>query len=74
MLTRVFDLFTRLDAAKQRYAGGLGIGLAYVRRLAEVHGGSVQAFSEGVGQGSELVVRLPLAEDVSLPRDSGRRG
>ncbi len=64
MLARVFDLFTRLDAARQKYTGGLGIGLAYVRRLAEIHGGSVQACSDGEGCGSELVVRLPLAEDM----------
>lgn len=74
MLTQVFDLFTRTDAAKQRYAAGLGIGLAYVRRLVELHCGSVQAFSAGEGQGSELVVRLPLAEDVSLRRDGDCRG
>jgi len=72
MLKRVFDLFTRLDAAKQRYAGGLGIGLAYVRRLVELHGGSVQAFSNGEGQGSELVVRLPLTGDTAPYRDNGR--
>lgn len=61
MLTRVFDLFTRLDAARDKYRGGLGIGLAYVRRLTELQGGSVQAFSDGEGCGSEFVVRLPLA-------------
>ncbi|MDP1536534.1 MAG: PAS domain-containing sensor histidine kinase [Burkholderiales bacterium] len=66
MLKRVFELFTRLDAARQKYASGLGIGLAYVKRLVEIHGGSVQACSEGEGHGSELVVRLPLAEDLSL--------
>ncbi|MDH3314835.1 MAG: PAS domain-containing sensor histidine kinase [Betaproteobacteria bacterium] len=62
MLTRVFDLFTRLEGAKQKYAGGMGIGLAFVRRLVEIQGGSVEAFSEGEGQGSEFIVRLPLAE------------
>ena len=61
MLTRVFDLFTRLERAKQRYPGGMGIGLAFTRRLVEIQGGSVEAFSEGEGKGSEFVVRLPLA-------------
>lgn len=61
MLTRIFDLFTRLDAARDKYRGGLGIGLAYVRRLTEIQGGSVQAFSDGEGCGSEFVVRLPVA-------------
>ena len=70
MLTRVFDLFTRLDAARQRYAGGLGIGLAYVRRLAEIHGGSVQACSAGEGLGSEFVVRLPLTGDAPSHHDN----
>lgn len=73
MLTRVFDLFTRLDAAKQRYTSGLGIGLAYVRRLVEVHGGSVHAFSEGEERGSEFVVLLPLAE-VQSPTGSADCG
>jgi signal transduction histidine kinase len=64
MLTRVFELFIRLEGAKQKYAGGMGIGLAFVRRLVEVQGGSVQAFSDGSGQGSEFVVRLPLAQET----------
>ena len=64
MLTRVFEVFTRLEGAKQRYAGGMGIGLAFVRRLVEIHGGSVEAFSEGDGLGSEFVVRLPLLQDA----------
>jgi protein-histidine pros-kinase len=64
MLTRVFDLFTRLDGAKQRYASGKGIGLALARRLVEVQGGSLEAFSEGDGKGSEFVVRLPLAREA----------
>lgn len=67
MLTRVFELFTRLDSARQKYAGGMGIGLAFVRRLVEIQGGNVQAFSEGVGQGSEFIVRLPLAQRTEQP-------
>ena len=62
MLTRVFDLFTRLERAKQKYPAGMGIGLAFTRRLVELQGGSVEAFSEGEGKGSEFVVRLPLAQ------------
>ena len=61
MLSRVFDLFTRLESARQKYPAGMGIGLAFVRQLVRAQGGSVEAFSEGDGQGSEFVVRLPLA-------------
>jgi signal transduction histidine kinase len=66
MLTRVFDLFTRLDAARTTYTKGMGIGLAYVRRLVEFHGGTVRAFSDGDGLGAEFVVRLPQATDAAL--------
>lgn len=62
MLPRVFDLFTQIDHAPGRTQGGLGIGLTLVKRLAEMHGGSVEAHSEGVGKGSEFIVRLPLAK------------
>lgn len=61
MLTRVFDLFTQGARAPEQAAGGLGIGLTLVRRLVEMHGGSVQATSAGPEQGSEFVVRLPLS-------------
>lgn len=60
-LTRVFDLFMQLDDATQRSAGGLGIGLALVKALVEAHGGSVSAFSGGIGLGSRFTVRLPRA-------------
>ncbi len=60
MLTRVFELFTRLESGKQASDHGLGIGLALVRQLVETHGGGVEALSQGAGQGSEFVVRLPL--------------
>ncbi len=59
MLPRVFDLFAQSARTLNRAEGGLGIGLTLVRSLVEAHGGSVQAFSEGPGKGSEFVVRLP---------------
>jgi signal transduction histidine kinase/CheY-like chemotaxis protein len=61
MLPRVFDLFAQAPGALDRAQGGMGIGLTLVKRLVELHGGTVQAESEGPGQGSEFVVRLPLA-------------
>jgi PAS domain S-box-containing protein len=60
MLPRVFDYFTQVGRQTDRTPGGLGIGLALVKRLVEMHGGSVTARSEGEGQGSEFEVRLPL--------------
>ncbi|HWB77484.1 MAG TPA: response regulator [Nannocystaceae bacterium] len=60
MLPRVFELFTQMPVSGQRVGGGLGIGLAIVRQLVQMHGGSVTAFSRGRGHGSEFVVRLPL--------------
>ena len=59
MLPRVFDLFTQVGRTLDRADGGLGIGLTLVRTLVELHGGTVQAHSDGVGKGSEFVVRLP---------------
>jgi CheY-like chemotaxis protein len=60
VLPRVFDLFTQADRTYHRAQGGLGIGLTLVRTLVELHGGSVVAKSEGVGCGSEFVVRFPV--------------
>ena len=59
LLPHVFDLFSQADRSLDRSQGGLGIGLTLVRRLVELHGGEVEARSEGPGQGSEFVVRLP---------------
>ena len=65
LLPRVFDLFSQADQTLERSEGGLGIGLALVQRIVELHEGEVQAFSEGAGAGSEFVVRLPmLAEEI----------
>jgi PAS domain S-box-containing protein len=69
MLPRVFDLFTQVPAALGRAEGGVGIGLAMVGHLVQLHGGTVQAFSDGPGQGSEFVVRLPLLAATCAARD-----
>ncbi len=60
-LSNVFNMFSQLKPALERSQGGLGIGLALVRGLVELHGGSVVARSEGEGKGSEFIVRLPLS-------------
>jgi PAS domain S-box-containing protein len=59
LLPRIFDLFVQGDRSLERTQGGLGIGLTVVRKLVEMHGGTVTASSDGPGKGSEFVVRLP---------------
>ena len=59
LLPRIFDLFTQADRTLDRSQGGLGIGLSLVQKLVELHGGTVEAHSAGLGQGSEFIVRLP---------------
>jgi signal transduction histidine kinase/CheY-like chemotaxis protein len=66
-LGRVFELFSQLDGSLSRPHAGLGIGLALVKNLVGMHGGTVEARSEGRGHGSEFVVRLPLAERSTEP-------
>jgi len=66
MLTRVFELFTQVDGQHEGEQGGLGIGLSLVRRLVEMHGGTVTAHSEGRGTGSRFVVRLPVLPGVAV--------
>jgi PAS domain S-box-containing protein len=68
MLPRVFDLFVRGGERSARPQGGLGIGLTLVKRLVEMHGGSVTAASAGRGQGSEFVIRLPA---IKVPAREG---
>jgi CheY-like chemotaxis protein len=62
MLCRVFELFTQVDRSLERARGGLGIGLTLVRSLVQLHGGTVQARSAGLGRGSEFLVELPLGD------------
>jgi CheY-like chemotaxis protein len=59
-LDSIFDMFMQVDQSAERSQGGLGIGLTLVKRLAEMHGGSIEARSAGEGKGSEFVVRLPI--------------
>ena len=61
LLPRVFEMFAQADQNPRYGQGGLGIGLALARRLVELHGGRIEAHSDGVGKGSEFIVRLPLA-------------
>ena len=76
MLGRIFDLFSQADRSPERSGGGLGIGLSLVRRLVELHGGSVRATSDGPGRGSEFEVRLPirLSELVQPSSESDTMG
>ena len=79
-LRGVFEMFVQADRSLERSRGGLGVGLTLVRELAAKHGGTIEARSEGVGRGSEFVVRLPLVEaplpnsvraDATTPTTSG---
>jgi len=67
LLGSAFELFVQGARSSDRTQGGLGIGLTMVRTLVKMHGGSVQAFSDGPGRGSQLVVRLPLAPADAVP-------
>jgi signal transduction histidine kinase/DNA-binding response OmpR family regulator len=60
-MPQIFDLFSQVDLHEEKAQGGLGIGLSLVRRLVEMHGGTVEVASDGPGQGSEFAVRLPHA-------------
>lgn len=71
-LPRIFDLFFQGDATPERAGGGLGIGLTLVRRLVELHDGTIEAASDGPGRGSEFIVHLPLTHSllVEEPKQS----
>jgi signal transduction histidine kinase len=73
-LPEMFRLFSQGDRSLARSEGGLGIGLTIVRKLAEMHGGSVEAHSEGPGKGSEFIVHLPSARTPKKPLPKAPRG
>ncbi|HEY7789706.1 MAG TPA: ATP-binding protein [Vicinamibacterales bacterium] len=64
-LAEIFEMFMQVDASLERARGGLGIGLTLVRRLVELHGGTIEAHSDGPGRGSEFIIRLPVAAPAS---------
>lgn len=72
MLPRVFEMFIQVQRTKERSDGGLGIGLALAKGLVELHGGSIEARSAGLGKGSDFIVRLPL-RTAAPPPDSSER-
>ncbi len=66
-LPRIFEMFSQVDRSLQKSQGGLGIGLTLVKRLVEMHGGAVDVRSEGLGEGSEFIVRLPVLVATTKP-------
>ncbi len=76
VLPTIFDVFAQADKSLDRTRGGLGLGLAIVKGLIELHGGSVAARSEGLGRGTEMIVSLPLEQELPAlaPADRPRRG
>jgi two-component system, sensor histidine kinase len=73
LIGRIFDLFVQEESSLDRSQGGMGIGLTLVKRLVDLHGGTVEAYSEGRDRGSEFVVRLPLAERPQAAPDRTAR-
>ncbi|HZR69052.1 MAG TPA: ATP-binding protein [Burkholderiales bacterium] len=67
-LKSIFDLFVQVDRASDNSGGGLGLGLTLAKNLVEIHGGTIEAMSEGLGKGSTFVVRLPLVVEPALER------
>jgi PAS domain S-box-containing protein len=74
LLPRVFNLFVQADHSLARTEGGLGIGLTLTKRLVELHGGTIEATSDGPGKGSEFTVRLPISEHPAAARPRGHGG
>ena len=74
MLEKVFGMFTQVDRTLEKTTGGLGIGLSLVKGLVEMHGGTVEARSEGEGRGSEFVVSLPVAPPAPALSDGSDKG
>jgi PAS domain S-box-containing protein len=70
-LPRIFEMYSQVERSLEKSQGGLGIGLTLVKRLVEMHGGSVEAHSEGPGKGSEFVVRLPVVVEPYMPQAAG---
>jgi CheY-like chemotaxis protein len=70
-LPHIFEMFSQVTPALERSQGGLGIGLALVRGLVELHGGTIEARSSGPAMGSDFIVRLPIVDLPSVPQGQG---
>ncbi len=73
-LKSIFDMFTQVDSTSDRSQGGLGIGLTLLKRLVEMHDGTIEPRSAGEGMGSEFIVRLPILSKPTAALDSGADG
>jgi PAS domain S-box-containing protein len=62
-LSQIFQMFHQIDSTREKSQGGLGIGLSLAKSIVELHGGTIDVFSEGTGQGAEFVIRLPIVAD-----------
>ncbi|MBA4106562.1 MAG: chemotaxis protein CheR [Pirellula sp.] len=71
MHDRIFDLFVQVDDAPGKTETGMGVGLTLVQTIVRLHGGEIEVDSEGIGEGSEFIVRIPIASE-ELPREKGR--
>ena len=71
MHDRIFDLFVQVDDVPGKTETGMGVGLTLVQTLVRLHGGEIEVDSEGIGEGSEFIVRIPIASE-ELPREKGR--
>jgi PAS domain S-box-containing protein len=69
MIDRIFDMFIQGRTALERIGGGIGVGLALARKIAELHGGSLEAHSEGANKGSEFTLRIPLSKSAQSSHD-----
>jgi CheY-like chemotaxis protein len=67
MLDTVFEMFVQVDSTLERSVAGLGVGLSLARKLVELHGGTIEAHSAGLGHGSQFVVKLPIVVEPELP-------
>lgn len=72
-LPRIFEMFSQVDGSLERSQGGLGIGLTLVKRLVEMHGGRIEARSEGLGKGAEFIVRMPVVVGATQAQVVGRK-
>jgi len=73
-ISRIFQMFSQVEPALERSHGGLGIGLSLAKGLVELHGGTIEARSGGIGRGTEFIVRLPIVDVPIISHETGHNG